>query len=68
MVNIVLTLLALAASATASPVQVAALEARQADMPSECTDYYSGLSGHVCITRPTNCEYTTSLHCLVRSN
>jgi hypothetical protein len=33
------------------------LEARQAEMPEECTEYCSVAAGCVCITRPTNCNH-----------
>lgn len=32
------------------------LQTRQAQMPSECTDYCSVSAGCVCIRRPTNCK------------
>lgn len=38
------------------------IEARQANMPSECTDYCSVSAGCVCIKRPTNCMFTRTPH------
>ncbi|KAF2740919.1 hypothetical protein EJ04DRAFT_481131 [Polyplosphaeria fusca] len=61
----ILALLASAAAAVPFALEPAAhgsLEARQAQMPGECTQYCSVSAGCVCIKRPTNCvaNYTVA--------
>ncbi|KAF2708410.1 carbohydrate-binding module family 50 protein [Pleomassaria siparia CBS 279.74] len=53
-----IALLASISSVAAAPFasnEVSTLVARQATLPTECTDYCSVSAGCVCIIRPTNC-------------
>ncbi|PVI05899.1 carbohydrate-binding module family 50 protein [Periconia macrospinosa] len=52
------TIALLAAVVSTAPASSNALVARQATLPSECTDYCSVAAGCVCIRRPTNCVAT----------